>query len=125
MLFQEFLLVYLEELHLKMVLFLYGIESEKFYNVRLTGGSGIKLYDNLSNAENDISAVNIKNQVGIGASNLKFVSRVNEKHVGDIGHPIQWDSTNQNWYVGVNSASSGAADFFNTLSVVTGSFSIH
>ena len=97
-----------------------GIESEKFYNIRLTGGSGIKLYDNLSNAENDISAVNIKNQVGIGASNLKFVSRVNEKHVGDIGHPIQWDSTNQNWYVGVNSESSGATDFFNTLSAVTG-----
>ena len=97
-----------------------GLEAEKLYNVRLTGGSGIKLYDNLSNAENDISVVNIKNQVGVGVSNLKFVSRVNEKSVGDIGHPIQWDSVNLNWYVGVNPESSGADDFFSTLSAVTG-----
>ena len=97
-----------------------GIEPQKQYNIRLTGGSGIKLYDNLSNAENDVSVVNVKNQVGVGVSNLRFVSRVNEKNVGDIGHPIQFDSTNNNWYVGVDSTSSGASDFFDTLANVTG-----
>ena len=97
-----------------------GLNQEKLYNVRLTGGSGIKLYDNISNAENDVSVVNIKNQVGVGVSNLRFISRVNEKSVGDIGHPIQFDSTNNNWYVGVDSTSSGASDFFDTLASVTG-----
>ena len=96
-----------------------GIINNKIYNLRLTGGTGIKLYDNISNAQNDISPVNIKNQVGVSTGNLKFVSRISEKNVGDVGHPIQWDSTNQNWYVGVNSVGAGATDFFSNLSVVS------
>ena len=96
-----------------------GIEHNKLYNLRLTGGTGIKLYDNVNNAENDISVVDIKNQVGVSSGNLVFVSRVNEKSVGDVGHPVQWDSTNQNWYVGVNSVGSGATSFFTNLASVT------
>ncbi len=94
-----------------------GIENNKIYNVRLTGGTGIKLYDNITNAEGDISTIDIKNQVGVTTGNLKFVSRINEKNVGDVGHSIQWDSTNQNWYVGVNSVGSGATSFFTNLSI--------
>ena len=96
-----------------------GIEFNKLYNVRLTGGTGIKLYENLANSLNDSNVVDIKNQVGLGVSNLKFVSRVSDKKVGDIGHPVQWDSTNQNWYIGVNSTSSGAAIFFTQLANVS------
>jgi len=32
-------------------------------------------------------------------------SRVSDKMVGDIGHPIQYDTTNTQWYVNVSSAS--------------------
>ena len=92
-----------------------GITFDKFYNVRLTGGNGIKLYDNLLNSEFDSSVVDIKNQVGLISGNLKFVSRVSDKETGSVGHPIQWDSTNQNWYVGVNSVGAGATNFFSNL----------
>jgi microcystin-dependent protein len=96
-----------------------GIVNNKIYNVRLTGGNGIKLYDNLTNAENDVSTVDIKNQLGISTGNLKFVSKINEKSVGDVGHPIQWDAENQNWYVGVNSVGLGATAFFTNLLITT------
>ena len=93
-----------------------GIVFDKLYNIRLTGGNGIKLYDNLLNSEFDSSVVDIKNQVGLTTSgNLKFVSRISEKESGSVGHPIQWDSTNQNWYVGVNSVGAGATNFFSNL----------
>jgi hypothetical protein len=95
-----------------------GIAFDKSYNVRLTGGNGIKLYDNLLNSEFDSSVVDIKNQVGLIAGNLKFASRVSDKDSGSVGHPIQWDSTNQNWYVGVNSVGAGATEFFFNLTTI-------
>jgi hypothetical protein len=95
-----------------------GIAFDKLYNVRLTGGNGIKLYDNLLNSEFDSSVVDIKNQVGLIAGNLKFASRVSDKDSGSVGHPIQWDSTNQNWYVGVNSVGAGATEFFFNLTTI-------
>lgn len=36
----------------------------------------------------------------------KVISRVSDKRAGDIGHPVQFDSTNTNWYVNVATASS-------------------
>lgn len=32
---------------------------------------------------------------------LKVVSRVSDKNPGDVGHPVQWDSTNNQWYITV------------------------
>ena len=32
---------------------------------------------------------------------LKLISRVSDKNAGDIGHPIQFDSTNSQWYIKV------------------------
>ena len=95
-----------------------GLDYNKLYNVRLTGGNGIRLYNNATNAENDVFPVDIKNQIGISTGNLVFVSSINEKKVGDVGHPIQFDTTNQNWYVGVNSVGLGATSFFSTLASI-------
>lgn len=92
-----------------------GISNNTLYNLRLTGGTGIKLYENQLNSEFDISVVDIKNQVGVTTNNLKFVSRISEKNSGDIGSPIQYDSINKNWYVGVNSIGLGATSFFSNL----------
>jgi hypothetical protein len=36
-------------------------------------------------------------------SSLRVVSRVSDKKSGEIGHPIQWDSLNQQWYISVSS----------------------
>ena len=33
--------------------------------------------------------------------NLSVVSRVSDKLPGEIGHPIQWDAANNNWYINV------------------------
>ena len=36
-------------------------------------------------------------------SSLRVVSKVSDKKSGEIGHPIQWDSLNQQWYISVSS----------------------
>ena len=35
---------------------------------------------------------------------LNVVSRVSDKNAGDLGHPIQFDTTNSQWYVQVSTA---------------------
>ena len=34
-----------------------------------------------------------------GGTNLKILSRISDKVAGDIGHPVQWDTTNSQWYI--------------------------
>ena len=40
-----------------------------------------------------------------GGDSLKIVSRVSDKDPGDIGHPIQYDTVNSNWFVHTNANS--------------------
>ena len=66
------------------------------------GSNQIRLASSLNDAKNgssDAFAIDILTQK---TSNLKIVSRVSDKSSGDIGHPIQWDSTNEQWYLNVN-----------------------
>ena len=57
-----------------------------------------KTFNDAINATTNInSAININNKGG----ELKVVSRVSDKNAGDIGHPIQFDSTNSQWYIKV------------------------
>ena len=44
-------------------------------------------------------------------TNLKIISRVSEKESGDLGSPIQWDSSNNNWYIQVSPSN----QIYNTL----------
>ena len=46
-----------------------------------------------------------------GGSQIKILSRVSEKNVGDIGHPVQFDGTNNNWFV----VSESSNEIFNTI----------
>jgi hypothetical protein len=46
------------------------------------------------------NAITFNNKGGV----LSVVSRVSDKNSGDIGHPIQFDSTNNQWYVKVATA---------------------
>ncbi len=46
-----------------------------------------------------------------GGSQIKILSRVSEKNVGEIGHPVQFDSTNNNWFV----VSESSNEIFNTI----------
>ena len=55
----------------------------------------------------DGEPISINNKGGL----LKVVSRVSDKNSGDIGHPIQWDGDQTQWYVKVAAASTENAIF--------------
>ena len=66
--------------------------------------SQIRLAITLNDAENgsnDSSAITLYNTT---STNLKIISRVSDKSSGEIGHPIQWDNSQTQWYVGVSSS---------------------
>jgi hypothetical protein len=56
----------------------------------------IKIAASKTNADSGV-AINI--YVG---TNLKIISRVSDKTSGELGFPVQFDSTNSNWYIHVN-----------------------
>ena len=81
-----------------------GLESNTIYYA-ITSGTGISVNTNIKIAKTLNEAINdtslsINEKGGL----LKVVSRVNDKNSGDIGHPIQWDATNSQWYVKVSTA---------------------
>ena len=47
----------------------------------------------------------------IGGTNLKVLSRVTDKVSGDVGAPIQYDASNNNWFIHVE----GNGDIYNAL----------
>jgi hypothetical protein len=62
----------------------------------------IKLAVTKNNAINN--AAILPNRKG---GKLSIVSRVSDKIPGEPGHPIQWDSSNNNWYITVSSSDNG------------------
>ena len=48
---------------------------------------------------------------------LKVISRVSDKNSGDIGHPIQFDSTNSQWYIKVATASTENTIYPNIIGI--------
>ena len=84
-----------------------GVESDTLYyaitNTTSVGISSqqIKIAKSLNDAIND-TPVTINSRGGI----LKIVSRVSDKKSGDIGHPIGFDTTRNQWYVNVATAAS-------------------
>ena len=89
-----------------------GVEEERVYYVITTAISPnpaltskqIKLAATLNDANNDVP-ININNTGGI----LSIVSRVSDKSAGDLGHPIQWDATQTQWYINVSTGSTDAS----------------
>ena len=76
----------------------FAITNEK--SVGLTT-SQIKIAQTLNDAVND-SPITINAKGGI----LKVISRVSDKKVGEIGHPVGFDTSQGQWYVNVATASS-------------------
>ena len=83
-----------------------NIVAHATYFVIRESATEIKLASSLTNAEND-TAVTI-----IGGEQLRILSRVSEKNAGDVGSPVQYDSSNGNWFVHTDS-SSGIYNYFN------------
>ena len=78
-----------------------GLDSNSIYYAIVSGVSSdqIKVAKTLNDAIS-LSPLSINNKGGI----LKIVSRVSDKVSGDIGHPIQYDSTVGQWYITVGTA---------------------
>ena len=66
----------------------------------------IKLSSSLNDANSGNNITGISNGGGV----LKIVSSVSDKQPGEAGHPIQYDSTQKQWYV-----LGSKATFFNTI----------
>ena len=79
-----------------------GLEPNSIYYAitsGLTTNRNIKLAKTLNDALNS-NPLSINEKGGV----LKVVSRVSDKNSGEIGHPIQYDSDNSQWYVKVATA---------------------
>jgi hypothetical protein len=68
------------------------LDNTLYYAIRHSS-TEIKLASSQTNAENG-SAITV-----YGGTKLSIVSRVSDKNAGDIGSPIQWDTTRSNWFV--------------------------
>ena len=74
-----------------------GIDNGRIYFVINTGANKIKLASTVDNALASTPVpITISNQKG---GILTVLSTVTDKIPGDIGHPIQFDSTENNWYI--------------------------
>ena len=77
-----------------------NIEAHKLYYVIRDSSTEIKLASSLTNAD-------VGNAITVtGGDQLKIISRVSDKEVGEIGHPIQWDASNENWFIHTETGSS-------------------
>jgi hypothetical protein len=66
------------------------------------GSTQVRLASSLNDAENGSLSSYAIDILTAKTANLKVVSRVSDKNSGDIGHPIQYDSTNGQWYLNVS-----------------------
>lgn len=82
----------------------------------LTTTSQIKIAKTQNDAIN-ATAVTINNKGGV----LSIVSRVSDKNSGDIGHPIQYDVTNSQWYIRVAAAATENSIYSQIVSLGTAS----
>ena len=65
----------------------------------ITTNVNLKLAKTLNDAING-NAISINEKGGV----LSVISRVSDKNSGDIGHPVQYDVNNEQWYVNVATA---------------------
>ena len=81
-----------------------GLDPNTVYHVRTTGlaANNVKLAKTFQDSLAGTNLLSINEKGGI----LKVVSRVTDKNAGDLGHPIQYDGTNGQWYVKVSTAAS-------------------
>jgi len=59
----------------------------------------IQLASSKTNADNGTAITVYK------GTNLRILSRVSDKIAGELGHPVQYDATNSNWYINTNGTS--------------------
>ena len=82
-----------------------NIEADKIYYA-ITGAplaaNQVKIASSLTNANNGTSIT-----LYHSGSKLNVISRVSDKDAGDIGSPIQYDTTNNNWFIHTDLSTTG------------------
>jgi hypothetical protein len=74
------------------------VENTVYYAIR-ESSTQIKLASSQSAAING-------NEINVYlGTNLRILSRVSDKIAGDIGHPVQFDTANNQWYINTNAGS--------------------
>jgi len=86
-----------------------GVINNQIYYAIATGNNiinnkQIKIASTLNDALND-NDIDINNKGDL----ITVSSRVSDKNAGEIGHPIQFDTTNNQWYVNVSIAATDNA----------------
>jgi hypothetical protein len=98
-----------------------GLEANQvYYAITKESATGIgtdqiKIAKTLSDAINgsvSANAITLNNKGGT----LSIVSRVSDKNPGDIGHPVQWDTSGQ-WYITADTIDNGVYETINSLGV--------
>jgi microcystin-dependent protein len=89
-----------------------GLENEGIYYAITTGvgANQIKLAQSLNDAIADVPILGLTNTGGV----LTISSRVSDKLPGEIGHPIQYDESESNWYI-TGSASAVENQIYNAI----------
>ena len=76
-----------------------NLRTNTVYYAIVPSNTTIKLAASLNDADND-EPITV-----VGGTNLRILSRVSDKDSGEIGHPVQWDSTNNQWYINTDTNS--------------------
>ena len=76
-----------------------NITPHRVYYTIKDSSTQIRLASSLTNAQNG-TAITI-----YGGDQLRILSRVSDKEAGDIGSPVQYDTTNSQWFIHTNSGS--------------------
>lgn len=85
-----------------------NLRTNTVYYAIASNNTTIKLAASESEATS-LSAITVS-----GGTNLKIITRVSDKVAGDLGHPVQWDSSAGQWYINVSATG-------NTIGAVSGS----
>ena len=85
-----------------------NVTSDKIYYAYTTGLNANQI--KLSSTLNDTNSNNTITGISNGGGQLKIISSVSDKIPGDPGHPIQYDTTEKQWYI-----LGSQATIFNTI----------
>jgi len=85
-----------------------NIVADKIYYAYTTGLSANQI--KISSTLNDTNSGNTLTGISNGGGKLRIVSAVADKLPGEAGHPIQYDTTEKQWYI-----TGSPVTFFNTI----------
>jgi hypothetical protein len=85
-----------------------NLTNDKIYYVSTTGLTANQI--KLSSTLNDANAGNTITGISNSGGRIEVISYVSDKLPGDVGHPIQYDSTVKSWYI-----QSTPVTLFNTI----------